>query len=41
MTAWNLDFIVPNRKRKPPQVSQTTMPEPSEAKDFAIEEFMV
>ena len=38
-TSWNLeDFVVPNRKKKkkPPQVSQATMPEPPEAKDLAI-----
>ena len=36
-TTWNLeDFIVPNRKKKPPQVSWATMPEPPETKDLAI-----
>lgn len=40
-TTWNLeDFIIPNRKKKPPQVSRATMPEPSEAKEVALAQFM-
>ena len=40
-TAWNLeDFIVPNRKKKPPPVSRATTPEPSEAKELALAQFM-
>jgi len=32
-TTWNLeDFIVPNRKKKPPQVSRATMPKPPETR---------
>ena len=41
MTMWILeDFIVPNRKKKPPQVSWAMMPEPPEEKDLAIAQFM-
>ena len=40
-TTWNLeDFIVPNRKKKPPQVSRATMPEPPETKDLSLAQFM-
>ena len=36
-TTWNPeDFIVPNRKKKLPQVSQATMPEPPEIKHLTI-----
>ena len=32
---WNLgDFVVPNRKEKPPQVSRASMPEAPETKDL-------
>jgi len=42
MTTWNLeDFIIPSRKKKPPQVFRATMPEPLEEKDLAIAQFMV
>ena len=40
METWNLDFIVPSRKKKPPQVSLAMMPEPPEVKDLAIAQFM-
>ena len=41
MTTWNLeDFIIPSRKKKPPQVSLAMMPEPPEVKDLAIAQFM-
>ena len=40
-TTWNLeDFIVPNWKKKPPQVSWVTMPEPPETKDLSLAQFM-
>ena len=40
-TTWNLeDFIVPNRRKKPPQVSWATMPEPPETKDLTLAQFM-
>ena len=40
-TTWNLeDFIVPNRKKKPPQVSRATMPEPAETKDLSLAQFI-
>ena len=38
-TTWNLeDFIVPNRKKKPPQVSRAT--KPPETKDLSLAQFM-
>ena len=38
---WNLeDFIVPSRKKKPPQVSRATIPETSEVKDLNLAQFM-
>ena len=40
-TTWNLeDFIVPNRRKEPPQVSWATMPEPPETKDLSLAQFM-
>jgi len=38
---WNLgDFVVPNRKEKPPQVSRASMPEAPETKDLTVAQFM-
>jgi len=38
-TTWNLeDFIGPNRKKKPPQVSRAT--KPPETKDLSLAQFM-
>lgn len=40
-TTWNLeDFIVPNRKKKPPQVPRVMTPEVSEVKDLNLAQFM-
>lgn len=34
---WNLEeFLVPSRRKKPPQVTWATMPEPPEEKELAI-----
>jgi len=36
-TAWNLeDFLVPTKRKKPPQVTRATVPELSEEKELAI-----
>ena len=38
---WNLeDFIVPSKKRKPPQVARAATVEPSEEKDLGIAQLM-
>lgn len=41
-TTWNLkDFLVPSRRKKPPQGALGMMPEPLKVKDRAIGQFMV
>jgi len=41
-TAWNLeDFLVPSKRKKPPQVTQATMPKPSKEKEMAVAQLFV
>ena len=39
---WNLeDFLVPSKRKKPPQVTQATMPKPSKEKEMAVAQLFV
>ena len=41
MRTWNQeDFLVPNKRKKPPQVTQVTMPELPEEKELEIAQLL-